>query len=310
VRAALETRRAICKAIVKVQGVILALLLAAILGLLASSVQRVVRAAFERRRILLPVVTAALAVVFWGVLAVLGAWRWQLGLLIGIYFLAPSLLAWRLGTGEAKRPRALDFAIVLMLWLPLEFAAGAQWVPRPVQGAVHSVAYGFSILLALGIFLCYRGLDGMKYNPPRSGRDALYPLAGFALAAPVLFAVGLWLGFIPWFHRPSHGAGAMALRFLVIFVATALPEEILFRSLIQNLLTLRFGWNWRTLAAAALIFGSSHLNNGPAPGPNWRYAAIATVAGAAFGLVFRKSSTVLASAGLHAMVNATKYFFF
>ena len=41
----------------------------------------------------------------------------------------------------------------------------------------------------------------------------------------------------------------------LIFVGTALPEEILFRSLIQNLLMLRFGANTRTLLIAAFIFG-------------------------------------------------------
>ncbi len=43
----------------------------------------------------------------------------------------------------------------------------------------------------------------------------------------------------------------MAGAFGVILVGTALPEEILFRSLIQNLIMLRFGAGWRTLLAAS-----------------------------------------------------------
>jgi membrane protease YdiL (CAAX protease family) len=96
----------------------------------------------------------------------------------------------------------------------------------------------------------------------------------------------------------------------IIFVGTALPEEILFRALIQNLLMLRFGSNNRTLFLAALIFGSAHLNNGPQPLPNWRYMILATIAGIAYGAVFRKSSTVLSSAALHAAVDWTKHIFF
>ena len=96
----------------------------------------------------------------------------------------------------------------------------------------------------------------------------------------------------------------------LIFVGTALPEEILFRSLIQNLLMLRFGSNNRTLLAAALIFGCAHLNNGPQPLPNWRYMILATIAGLAYGAVFRKASTVLSSTALHTAVDWTKHLFF
>jgi hypothetical protein len=96
----------------------------------------------------------------------------------------------------------------------------------------------------------------------------------------------------------------------LIFAGTALPEEVLFRSLIQNLLMLRFGSSARTLLVAALIFGCAHLNNGPQPLPNWRYMMLATIAGWAYGVVFQRSSTVLSSAALHTMVDWTKHVFF
>ena len=63
----------------------------------------------------------------------------------------------------------------------------------------------------------------------------------------------------------------MALAVGVIFAGTALPEEIFFRALIQNILMLRFGATTRTLLAASFIFGAAHLDNGPQPLPNWRY---------------------------------------
>ncbi len=44
--------------------------------------------------------------------------------------------------------------------------------------------------------------------------------------------------------------------------------------------------------------------------PNWRYAILAAVAGFAYGKVFEKSSSVLAPALLHAMVDWTKHYFF
>jgi len=64
------------------------------------------------------------------------------------------------------------------------------------------------------------------------------------------------------------------------------------------------------LLTAALIFGCAHLDNGPQPLPNWRYMILATIAGVAYGAVFRKASTVLSSATLHMLVDWTKHFIF
>ena len=93
-------------------------------------------------------------------------------------------------------------------------------------------------------------------------------------------------------------------------LGVALPEELLFRALVQNWLMQRFGFNHVTLAAAALIFGASHLNNPPGPLPNWRYMILATIAGFVFGKVYWKSGTILSSAALHATVNTVRHAFF
>jgi membrane protease YdiL (CAAX protease family) len=108
--------------------------------------------------------------------------------------------------------------------------------------------------------------------------------------------IGLWLHFLAPFHAPG-----------LILVGTALPEEILFRALIQNWLMQKFGGTDRVLFVAALIFGVSHLNNSPGPLPNWRYAILATIAGYAYGKVFQRASSVVSSATLHAMVNTVRH---
>jgi membrane protease YdiL (CAAX protease family) len=199
---------------------------------------------------------------------------------------------------------------VLLLWLPVEFAAGAQLVPRPAQGFLHSVVYGLAILLALCLFLGFRRLEGLKYDPPQGVRDWRLPLAGYAAVAPVLMAVGIAIGFIPAPHWPARPPGTMAAAVGIIFAGTALPEEILFRALIQNFLMQRFGSGWKTLLAASLVFGAAHLDNGPQPLPNWRYMIEATIAGVAYGRVFQKASSVTSSAILHMAVDWTKHFFF
>jgi len=127
----------------------------------------------------------------------------------------------------------------------------------------------------------------------------------------VLIVLGLALGFIAPFHMDGRvTAGWLAGRYILIFLATALPEEILFLALIQNWLMQRFGRSLRTLLAAAVIFGAAHLNNGPGPPPNWRYMLLATIAGFAYGKVFEKSGSVLSPALLHALVNTIRHGFF
>jgi len=244
-----------------------------------------------------------------GVLAVaVDAFSITLILLVLAYSYAPAMAA--LYEGAQAPPGWLDFLIILMLWLPLEFSAGGALVPRPAQGFLHSVAYGVAIILALTIFAGFRGLRGMKFKLP-SARDILYGCVAFLVVAPVLMVGGRLLGFIPPWHLPAHaGAGAMARTFGAIFVGTALPEEILFRSLIQNWLMQRFGSTNRMLLAAAFIFGCAHLDNGPQALPNWRYMILATVAGAAYGKAFQKSESVFSSVTCHALVDATKHLFF
>jgi hypothetical protein len=284
--------------------------LSAVLALLCQSVQRQLRGIFERH----PAAIWAAPVVLTGVFSVAALWAgvWTLALALAVlaYTAAPVLCAWIAGRGPAERPAFWDFLAILLIWLPLEFAAAARLVPRPAQGFLHSVAYGIAILLGLLLFLAFRPFPGLKYNLPRTLRDAWLPLAGFLASAPVLIAVGVAIGFIPPPHWPSQPLRTMFPAVGIIFAGTALPEEILFRSLIQNLLMQRFGSNWRTLLAASLIFGAAHLDNGPQPLPNWRYFILATLAGVAYGAVFQRASTVLSSATLHMLVDWTKHFFF
>jgi uncharacterized protein len=283
------------------QTLFLALLLAAVFGLFVPKAQTELRGTLKRH----PGSIWAFPFLLTGVFAlaswVAGAFSLPLIAMVLGYTLAPVACVVLAGA---------DFVAILLLWLPLEFAAGAHRVPRPAQGFLHSIAYGVAILLGLVLFLGYRALPGMKYNIPRDRRDWLLPLIGFAAVAPILIVVGVAIGFIPPPHWATTPGGKMAAAVGIIFAGTALPEEILFRALIQNLLMRRFGEGWKTLLLASVIFGAAHLDNGPQAVPNWRYAIEATIAGVAYGKVFQKANSITSSAMLHTMVDWTKHFFF
>lgn len=287
-----------------------AILLGAVVSLLSVRAQSRIRKTLQRRPGAIWGLPVLLTAIFSGAALLAHAWSPWLSFWMLAYTVAPVGAVWAGRRQSSERPLVLDFAAILLIWFPLEFAAGARLVPRAAQGFLHSVAYGVAILLGILLFVCFRGFPGLKYRLPASRRDGWLPLAGFALAAPVLIIVGVAIGFIPAPHWTAQRIGTMAIAVPGIFFGTALPEEILFRSLIQNLLMLRFGTGWRVLLAASVIFGCAHLDNGPQALPNWRYAIVATIAGVAYGAVFQGASTVLSSATLHMMVDWTKHYFF
>jgi membrane protease YdiL (CAAX protease family) len=289
---------------------VLGLLLICIVGFFSPGVQSRLRRTLHQQPAGIWAAPLVLTAWFAGVAGMAHAFSWILVVGMLVYTSAPVLCVFVSGPGFAKTPNVLDFAAILLLWLPIEFGVGAGFVPLPARGYLHTVAYGIAILLGLTLFLGFRSLPGMKYNLPQKRSDLWWPIASFALLAPVLAVIGILIGFLPLPHWPVQPAGAMASGFGIILVATALPEEILFRSLIQNLLMLRFGSTNRTLLLASVIFGCAHLDNGPQALPNWRYAVLATIAGWAYGKVFQRSTTVLSSATLHALVDWTKHFVF
>ncbi|MGA2877676.1 MAG: type II CAAX endopeptidase family protein [Bryobacteraceae bacterium] len=251
-------------------------------------------------------IPAVLSAVFLAVAAHLNAFSFPLAALILAYTFLPVVVAYL--ARHHPPPTRLDFLVIALLWFPLEFSVGHQFIPKPAQSTLHLVAYGVAILLALWIFLWFRRLTGMKINLPRSGCDLVNLFIGFAACAPILIALGRTIGFLPPFHFPPNPSGTrIGSQFLIILAITALPEEILFRGLIQNCIAQRFGASTSTLLVSAFIFGCAHLDNGPGPLPNWRYMILATIAGIAYGKVFEKSSSIFASAGLHALVDTIKH---
>lgn len=286
------------------------MLLAAVLAFFIPGLQKWLRTLLHRRPATVWLFPFLLTAIFSGAAILVGTFSISLSLMVLAYTAGPVACAFAQGPGLIARPGIADFLTIALLWLPLEFGAGQTLVPRPAQGFLHSVAYGIAILLGLVLFLGFRTFPGMKYTLPRRAADFRLPLVAFAILAPVLAVVGIAIGFIPWPHLLVKTAGQMAGAVGIIFVGTALPEEILFRSMIQNLIMLRWGASWHTLLLASFIFGCAHLDNGPQPVPNWRYMIMATIAGWAYGRVFQKAGSVMSSAGLHMAVDWTKHFFF
>jgi hypothetical protein len=211
----------------------------------------------------------------------------------GAYLIAPALLvAWR-ATPSTRAP-VRELAAIALLWLPIEFRLLPP-LPLPAPNGTN-VARFAGLVDAMLLFLVVRPLPDVGYTFALRGRDAAVAVLAFLVYSLVALPLGFATRFITW-HPALHGAPtALVLRPLLIYLLTAVPEEFLFRGLIQNLLT-RWWGPARALPVASVVFGLAHL-------PDPRYVVLATLAGLAYGWVYQRTARIAASAVTHALVDA------
>src|SRR5207249_3826082 len=102
------------------------------------------------------------------------------------------------------------------------------------------------------------------------------------------------------FHRVLPNPLAAGAAIFGTFLLIAIPEEVFFRGILQNLLETRLGRIGALIVAAAL-FGLSHFNKRATF--NWRYVILATLAGIFYGRAWRANRQILASAITHTAVD-------
>ena len=193
--------------------------------------------------------------------------------------------------------------VILWLWLPLELGIVRQILITRTPGA--DLHYAFAQLLAInaGIvaFVIWNRTPDVGYRFEWDRAFIRVGLANFFKFAVIAIPLGFAIHFIHYSFawRKLYTA---APTFAAIFLFTAIPEEFLFRGLIQNWIHRESGNRVLSLIMASLIFGASHLNNGP-PVPNYRYFLMATIAGVFYGTAWSTTGSLMASALTHALVD-------
>ncbi|HMD97823.1 MAG TPA: CPBP family intramembrane glutamic endopeptidase [Terriglobia bacterium] len=209
---------------------------------------------------------------------------------------------------RAERVGWRDFAAMLSLALPV--AAGwlsGIWMWPEDLYAFRPV---YSVLVGGYAFMVIRNLEGVGYRlilRRDDLTDGLANLVGFSVLG---IPLGIALNFI---HFHSDGASIQAFvgQFLGIYLTIAIPEELLFRGILQNFLVKTIQGPRHALyglVIASVVFGLSHLHH--APVPNWRYAILATLAGLFYGNAYRTRHRLCASALTHALVDTMWHFWF
>lgn len=234
-----------------------------------------------------------------------GRLRMPESLVIPAYLGFPILFA-SLAAKRGERPNRYDLLAVVFLYLPVELAALARaWLPAgpDIPSPSHPFSQLLGMNLALFCFMAVRRLEGIGFTFRLRRRDVVQALIAFAWFFPLALAFGTATGFVPF--KPHLPDPAFILPVILgVTLMVALPEEVLFRGLTQNLLQRAASTAWGRVVAllvASVVFGFSHLNNHPTF--DWRYVTIASVAGIAYGTVYNRTGKVTAAAITHALVD-------
>ena len=160
----------------------------------------------------------------------------------------------------------------------------------------------FLIAVASWCWTFVRAVPDLGYSFCFSREVLKQAAINFGLFAAIALPASLAMHFTRWNPR-WPGALSFFLDYLQIFLFIALLEELFFRGFLQNLLS-RTMRSWVAgQALVSVLFGFFHILH--APFPNWRYVALATVAGWFYGSAYRVSGSLMVSSLLHAAVDTT-----
>jgi len=227
---------------------------------------------------------------------------------LAAYIAVPTLLLLPDRVRSAERASWRDFAAMLSLGLPVSagWLSGIWIWPEDI----YVFRPIFCVCVGAYAFLVIRNLKDAGYKLLFKKADVTEGGLNFIAFIILALPLGLALHFIrPHAYRVS--VPAFLADFVGIYLSVAIPEEFLFRGILQNLLvkTLKGPRSGQYgLLLASVIFGLSHLHH--APVPNWRYAILATLAGIFYGNAWRVRKRTSASAFAHAMVDTVWHFWF
>jgi len=224
------------------------------------------------------------------------------------YIAVPTLLLLPDRLHPAERASWRDFAAMLSLGLPVSAGwLSGIWVwPQDI----YIFRPIFCVCTGAYAFLVIRNLKDAGYKLLFKKADVTEGGVNFVAFFILALPLGLALHFL---HPHAHPLSlpAFAADFVGIYLTVAIPEEFLFRGVLQNLLVKTFqgprGGQYGLLLAS-VIFGLSHLHHPPVP--NWTYAILATLAGIFYGNAWRVRKRTSASAFTHALVDTVWHFWF
>lgn len=236
------------------------------------------------------------------------------------FCLIPALLRF-LYFGDKENFTWSDLLALLIIWLPVELTFFSQPTIPLIEGVI-SLSGLSAIILTLYLFAIVIDSSDLgltfRWNYPDLERAFWYFLLFVAVVGiPVGFAGQLFT--IPR-YLPDGGKILITIFFVYFFVA--LPEELVFRGILQNKLTKIFQSTKYGVALAiaisSMVFALAHIYMKHLPFFSGNaflmekplvYFILSTGAGAFYGLTFVKTHKVTAAALTHALVDIAIFLF-
>ncbi len=200
-----------------------------------------------------------------------------------------------------------DLFILALLWVPFD----DRWTYFIWPGPDKLNYSGPSVLLVVVtvyLFVVLRRLADVKYNLIPTWKDIKIGIIAMAVFAVIIIPIGLATHFLRFPPSQPVRVVAVLLSFVGIFLTVAVPEELIFRGILQNGLGKDFlrmtkldaqTAQWTALLVASIIFGLFHWNNGHNP----LYVIFASVAGLFYGWAYIKGDSLWAPALAHTLVD-------
>jgi membrane protease YdiL (CAAX protease family) len=222
-------------------------------------------------------------------------WQW-----FALYAALPMAVAWLLERAARRDPEQHGDWRDAIILLAFGLAVDLRWFDHAWPTGLRALNELLLVDIGLYGFQAIRQLNGTGFDFHLRWNDWKSGLRELVFFTPLVLTLGWALGFIhPHANFPS--VGGAALRWVLIFFFTAVPEELFFRGWVQNLLERRVGRRI-ALVIASVLFGLSHFNKRSAHF-NWRYVLLATLAGIFYGRAWREHRRVAASTITHASVD-------
>jgi len=217
---------------------------------------------------------------------------WRIAL-VPPYLVLPGFLL-----GRPRLPLRLtweDAVALLLIWLPPDLGL----LPGPLAKLL-------AVDWTLFLFLIVRRLDGVGYRYVLGVRSLIVAAANAIVFGAIAVPLGLLSGFLS--PASAHASWIELLfRAVGVYFAVAVPEEILFRGVILNLLQRGFPRRGPTvpLLLSAGLFGLAHWKE-----RDWRYMLLAALAGIFYGGTYLRTGSVVCSGITHALVDFVWGLFF
>ncbi|HLJ87328.1 MAG TPA: CPBP family intramembrane glutamic endopeptidase [Candidatus Angelobacter sp.] len=227
-----------------------------------------------------------------------GEFNWTMAWVMpGIALLITGAL--QLSASSLKDGDFQDFLVLTALGIMVDL--------RFLHSAWPAGLGGFSKMIladvALYGYLVIKPIEGIGYDLSPTFSDIKFGLRELFFYAPIVLTLGLALGFLHP-HAVMPKILQIPASWIFTFSFVALPEELFFRGVVQNLLERKLGRR-QALFLASILFGLSHFNKGNPHGVffNWRYVLLATIAGIFYGRAWRAEKRLFASSFTHASVD-------